>query len=311
MTETTLRCCICGEPANPKNILAGRAYCDQHFAMVNKPHLGFWRAGVLQIVLMGVFSVVVAIIADNLPQLDQTALIVVGLFLAIVPSVWWLTYFYREDQLEPEPKTKIALVFFLALLLTYTVGLPLSDNVFHYQQWSGINRTTSLLAHILIVGFTFMAITYFAVRAIVYATEEFDERMDGVVYGTTAGLGVATLLNFNHVLGNQGVALGPGVIHVVTTALAQASFGGLLGYFMAQAKFQHKPIWWVPAGLTVTAVLNGLFIWLINEVSATGLTVDPWRSLIAGLLIALATFGVLIALMRRANLSELATGAAS
>ena len=57
----------------------------------------------------------------------------------------------------------------------------------------------------------------------------------------------------------------------------------------------------VPLGLCVSAVLQGLFVWLINEVSANGLTVDPWRSLIAGIVVALATFAVLIALMRRAN----------
>ena len=302
MSESrTLRCCICGEPAPPGNIMGGRAYCDRHFAMVNKHHMGFWRASIIQIVLMGIFSLVVAAIADSLPQLDQTALIIVGLILAIIPTVWWLFFFYREDQLEPEPKTKIAEVFFLALLVTYAVGLPLINGFYQYQLWSGINRMTSLIAHILIVGFTYMTIVYLAVRAMVYATDEFDERMDGVVYGTTAGLGVATLLNLYHIINNQGVALGPGVIYVVTTALAHASFGGLLGYFMAQAKFEHRPVWWVPLGLCVSAVLQGLFVWLINEVSANGLTVDPWRSLIAGIVVALATFAVLIALMRRAN----------
>ena len=52
-------------------------------------------------------------------------------------------------------------------------------------------------------------------RAIVYATPEFDERMDGIVYGTVAGLGVATLLNLRYMIDNDGVALAPGVIQVV------------------------------------------------------------------------------------------------
>ena len=49
-----------------------------------------------------------------------------------------------------------------------------------------------------------------------------------------------------------------------------ASFSGLMGYFMAQAKFEHKPAWWVPLGLVVAAVLNGLFSWLISEASGEG-----------------------------------------
>jgi RsiW-degrading membrane proteinase PrsW (M82 family) len=142
---------------------------------------------------------------------------------------------------------------------------------------------------------------YIAVRVMVYATAEFDERMDGIVYGTVAGLGVATMLNLRFVLLNGGVAIGPGVVQIVTTALAQASFSGLLGYWMAEARFVHRPLWWVPLGFAVTSLLNGLFSWLIGEVSAAGMSVEPWRSLVLGLGMALAAFFALIGLMRRST----------
>ena len=300
--DPSLRCCICEEPVSPPyNMLGKRVYCDKHYALINKPHLGYWRAGVLQIVAMGVFSVIVAAMAESIGELAQTPLIIVGLFLAIVPTALWLWYFYQQDQLEPEPKTKIAAVFLLALILTDFVGLRLIHEGFQIGEWSSVNPITSLLASILIVGFTYEAIKYFSVRLVVYATDEFDERMDGIVYGTIAGLGVATLLNLHHIIDNQGVALGPGVVYTVTTALAQASFGGLMGYFMAQAKFEHRPIWWVPFGVSLSAVLDGLFMWVIDEVSAAGLTVDPWRSLVVGIVVALVVFSVLIMLMRRAR----------
>jgi len=298
----SLSCCICHEPvAPPYKMLGLRVYCERHFARVNKPHFGFWRAGVLQIVAMGVFAAIVAVIAENIGGLEETPLIVAGLFLAIVPTGLWLVYFYQQDQLEPEPKTKIAAVFLLALILTDFIGLRLINDWFRFYDWAGINRMTSLLASIFIVGFTFEAIKYFAIRLTVWATDEFDERMDGIVYGTVAGLGVATLLNLNHIVANQGVALGPGVVYTVTTALAQASFGGLLGYFMAQAKFEHKPLWWVPLGVSLAAVLDGFFTWVIDEVSAAGLTVEPWRSLALGVVVALVVFGLLVALMQRAH----------
>jgi hypothetical protein len=97
----------------------------------------------------------------------------------------------------------------------------------------------------------------------------------------------------------MGVALGPGVVFIVTTALVQASFGGVTGYFMARAKFEHKPVWWVPLGVSLAALLDGLFTWVINEVSAEGLTVAPWRSLVAGLVVGAVAFGVLLMLMRQ------------
>lgn len=300
MSERQIRCCIDGEPLDPPyHIVGGRAYCDRHFAMVNKPHPGFWRASLFQIVLMGVISGGLAYLSSFLGPLDRTAQILVGVFLAIVPSALWIYYFYRQDRLEPEPKTRILAVFLLALVLQDFVGRRVIDDWFGIARWASFDTLTSLLASILIVGFTWQAIAYAAVRLVVYATPEFDERMDGIVYGTVAGLGVATLANLRFVLDNAGVALAPGVIQATTTALAQASFGGLMGYFMAQAKFEHRPAWWVPLGFTIAAVLNGLFSWLISEVSASGLTVDPWRSLAMGLVVALATFFVLVALMRR------------
>ncbi len=298
----TVRCCICDKPLEPPyHILGHRAYCDEHFANVNKPHPGFWRASIIQIVGMGIFTAVLAWLGRYFTTMDQTTLVLVGLFLAIVPTALWLVFFYRQDRLEPEPKSKLSLTFALAFLLTDVFGRRLINDWFRVSDWAPTGLWTSLLASILIIGFTYQVITYIAVRAIVYRTEEFDERMDGIVYGTVAGLGVATLLNFRYILDNQGVAIQPGVIHVVTTALAQASFAGLMGYFMAEAKFTHRPVWYVPVGFALAAVFNGFFSWLIREVSATGLSVDPYRSLALGLVVALIAFFALVALMRRST----------
>ncbi len=300
--DRQLTCCICGEPLRPPyNILGQRAYCDHHFAVVNKPHPGFWRAGLIQIVVTGLLSALVAFLAGALGPLEGPALLAAGLALALVPSAIWLVFFYHQDRLEPEPKHRVAAVFLLALLLADVLGRRLIDEWLHVRLWASGDTATSLAASMLIVGVTWQAIAYIAVRAVVYATPEFDERMDGIVYGTVAGLGVATLLNLRYVLDNGGVALGPGVISVVTAALAQASFGGLMGYFMAEAKFTHRPAWWVPLGFALAAALNGLFTWLIGEVSSAGLSVAYWRSLALGLAVALAAFFTLVALMRRST----------
>lgn len=293
-------CCICGDPVSPPyNLIGQRIYCARHFALVNKQHNGFWRSALVQIVIMGVFSVLVSLIAGYVDPLEDPWRVPVGVALVLIPSALWIYYFYTQDRARPEPKTRVLEVFLLALLLTEAVGYTVL-RWFRMDEWAGSLNTTSLLASILIAGFTWQAITYTAVRAVVYATTEFDERMDGIVYGTMAGLGVSTLLNLHYVLDNGGVALGPGVVHIVTTALAQASFGGITGYFMAQAKFEHRPVWWVPAGVVIAAVLNGLFRWSVSEVSADGLAVDPWRSLALGLVASLVAFVVLLTLMQRA-----------
>lgn len=293
-------CCICDTTTEPPyHTLGGRVYCDRHFALVNKPHPGFWRAGVIQLAGMALFAVVIAWAADLIGPLEGVPLILAGLFLALAPTALWLYFFYRQDRLEPEPKTRIAAVFVVALLIGEALGMRLIYDWFQTPLWASADTITSLLASVLIVGFTWQGIAYAAVRVVVYATPEFDERMDGIVYGTVAGLGLATLLNLHFVLDNQGVALAPGVIRTVTTALAQASFGGLMGFFLSEARFAHRPLWWVPLGVALAAAANGLFSWLIGEVSASGLTVDPWRSLALGIVVALGCFVLLLGLMRR------------
>src|SRR5574341_1241078 len=136
-------CCICHEPVEePYNLLGGRINCARHYAAVNKPHTGFWRAGVMQIAAMAIFSLIVAAVAGNLGPLDRTALILIGLFLAIVPSALWLWYFYRQDRLEPEPKTHVGLVFMAALILTDFLGLRVINDWFQVGVWASANTWT-------------------------------------------------------------------------------------------------------------------------------------------------------------------------
>jgi RsiW-degrading membrane proteinase PrsW (M82 family) len=297
-----VECCVCQEPLTPPyKTSGGRAYCSRHFAKLNTPRPGFWRATLFEIVGVALLAALIALAANYVPPLTGTAQIVAGILLAIIPSAIWLVFFYRQDRLEPEPKVRIAAVFLLAALLTDVIARRVIGTWFQLPTWAPYTNLTSLLSSILIVGVTYQAIVYLAVRLLVYDTAEFDERMDGIVYGTVAGLGIAAVVNLYYVISNEGVALGPGVVNTVTTALAAASFGGLQGWFMGEAKFEHKPVWWVPLGFAITTVLNGLFSWLIGEVSAAGLAVDPWRSLLLGLLVAMAAFLVLAFLMRRST----------
>ncbi len=300
MVTAQSSCCICDRAGTRQ--LGRRWYCDEHFALVNKPHPGFWRAAVVQVAGLVVFTLVVAGLASLLPagSLTGAPLVAAGLVLAIVPAAVWLVYFRRQDRLEPEPKSYVLGVFLLALLITDVVGRRLILDFFRVEDWITLSSLANLGGSILIVGFTLAGITWAAVRFSVYATGEFDERMDGVVYGTAAGLGVATMLNLRFILDSGGADLGSAVIHVVVAAMAQASFGGIIGYFLGEAKFIEEPLWWMPAGLVLASVLNGTFLWLLGEVRAAGISVDPWRGLAFGAAVALATFALLTWLMGRA-----------
>ena len=112
-----------------------------------------------------------------------------------------------------------------------------------YTTWWG-----QLLGEVLLVGALSMGIVYAAVRVVVYMSAEFDERLDGIIYGMAAALGIATVVNFQYVLRHGGVDLDIGSIRMVVNAMGYACFGGVLGYFMGQARFEKTPAYYVPGG---------------------------------------------------------------
>jgi hypothetical protein len=104
-----------------------------------------------------------------------------------------------------------------------------------------------------------------------------------------------------YVLSHQGVLLSVGSMHMVVTAIAQAGFCAVMAYFLAGAKTGAKPVWWVPAGLALAALLNGLFSSLRQEIIVQGLTYNPLSALVLAAGFVALTLSVLFALQRRAG----------
>ncbi|HNS49742.1 MAG TPA: PrsW family glutamic-type intramembrane protease [Anaerolineae bacterium] len=272
------------------------------------------RASLLTLLALVLFAGLVAVLARFAkPVPEGSALVLVSLVLALVPAALWLLFFYLQDTLEPEPKAFVFGVFVLGGLLASAVAIPLLRDLFQVQEWLGSSFWANLLGSVLVVGFVQEFLKYAAVRYSVYLLPEFDERMDGILYGTAAGLGFATMLNILYVVESGGVDLGMGVVRIVVTALAQASFSGITGYFLARAKFEEERVWWLPLGLTLAAVLNGLFSVVRGSITRSGSvlsqrTASPWLGLVLAGVVAVVTLGALLYLVRRANERTMAGG---
>ena len=267
----------------------------------------FWTAGGVQIIALLLFVAIVTVIARFLPStLSGAWLTLAGVVVAIVPAIVWLTFFYQQDSLEHEPKGYIVRVFILGALLASAVGIPVVRNLFHVNSWLYTNELTNLLGSILVIGFTQEFLKYAAVRYSVFDSAEFDERTDGIIYATAAGLGFATMLNFDYVISRGGVDLGIGVIRVAITALAHASIAGVVGYFLGQAKFERTPVYYLPAGIVLAAVLNGVFFWSQDLVTRTGIAVNPWYGLVLAVAVAVVLLVVVFWLIRRATAETIA-----
>lgn len=264
-----------------------------------------WRDEILLIVGLIVFvGIVYAVDGAVQPVFTNTTLLLTGVFLALVPAAIWLIFFYMQDRAEPEPKGYVLGVFALGALLAAAAGIPVVENLFRVSHWLRADTLTTILGGILVVGFTQEFLKYAAVRYSIYNSDEFDEPTDGVIYATAAGLGYATVLNINFVVSNGGVDLGAGIIRIAVVALAQAAFSGITGYFLGRAKFESEQIWWMPLGITLAAVFNGVFNWLQGVVTRptitlSGASTNTWMGLVLAAVVALATTGVILWLVRR------------
>ncbi len=301
MTENP--CCICGQPG--EKLIGRRAFCAAHYEKATHERRGSWRSLLALVVALILFVVIVyAVNALFKPVLSGAALVLVGVLMALIPAAIWLLFFYQQDRLEPEPAGYILGVFALGALLAAAVGSPLVDKVFHVGSWLYSDTLTTILGSILVVGFIQEFLKYAAVRFSIYNSSEFDEPTDGIIYATAAGLGYATVLNVQFVVGNGGVALGAGAIAMAVVALAQASFAGISGYFLGRAKFESEPLWWMPAGVALAAVANGLFNWLRGRITRPGIslagsTANPWLGLVLAAVVAAVILFLLLWLIRR------------
>jgi len=283
-------------------------------ASVNRERHSIWRAGIVEIAgLLAYVGLAELIVAIFRPSIGPQLLLPVGIVLALVPAAIWLAFFYAQDRAEPEPRQYVLGVAALGALLALALGQPFINEFARVQEWLDQDQLTQIIGSILIVGVVQESLKYAAVRSSIYHAPEFDERVDGVLYGTAAGLGYATVLNVSMIVNSGGIApeqLGAGIIRIVIVALVQASLGGFTGYFIARDKFDAPPIWWMPAGLMLAAVMNGLFSWLAGEVTTSPLTLGtdgasggytPWPALVMAAILSGVLLALTFALMQRAS----------
>ena len=248
-----------------------------------------WQADIASIVLLIVFVLMIfGLEAWLQPQFTPTSLVITGILMALVPAFVWLAFFYRRDRLEPEPKHLVVQMVILGGLLASAVSIPLIDGLYDVPKWLNSSPAwAQLLGGFFIVGMIQEFVKYAAVRYTVYYSNDFDEAIDGIIYTTAVAVGFAVVLNITFVISSGGVDLGSGAIRMVLTTLAQASFAGIVGYFLGRMKFEKRPLWWMPLGLTMAAALNSIFVYLQGTLTQGNLgSSNSWIGLLLATVLA-------------------------
>lgn len=158
----------------------------------------------------------------------------------LVPSLVWLSFFYVLDREEPEPLGIVALAFCAGIIGQIIFSQFLGNIVFDTSSWT-LNKNALFLIHTLFIQGALPAVTiYMIVRYVFYPMAEFDEPVDGMMYGAFSGTGYALMMTMSDVFSAGEVSLYFLVVSLLFRLAIFSSLGALIGYFFGIARFNEK-----------------------------------------------------------------------
>jgi len=176
-------------------------------------------------------------------------------FVAAAPSLALLTYFYLRDRYEREPIDHVVAAYLLGMFAlaaaqggTFMVADWVSSDWLHTG-----GEPARLFDAFVLAGMVEELAKWVVLVAAVYAWREFDEPMDGLLYGVAIALGFATLENFLF-LSSRGLAIA--WQRAIFAVPAHALFGGCMGFYVGHAKFAptdgtHARQFWLAMALSL------------------------------------------------------------
>jgi len=162
------------------------------------------------------------------------------LLITIVPSLLIILFFVKSD-LFPEPNNQIFKIFLYGILLcipAFIINTALGT-FFANAGFNGV-LLPSLLSAAPVEEILKFTVLYY----LVYKMKDFNEPIDGIVYGVTVSLGFATLENIYYVyvlsdyynVSSQSLA----ILRSFSTIPAHGIFGATMGYFFMKYSFIKK-----------------------------------------------------------------------
>ncbi len=201
-------------------------------------------------------------IGSILPAHQVVAGLLLAVLAAVVPSLVYVGALYWTDRYEKEPKNLLAAAFLwgaipavvMALVVELFFSLP--PDLIGPQALEAVRL--GLVAPVLQEALKGVVVLFIARRY----RREFDNVLDGIIYGAMVGFGFAMTGNLISYAGSfllwgfqglNGTAIVEGIIYALNNAFYAAVFGAGLGWGrLAQEKWQR---WVFPLGGFALAVI--------------------------------------------------------
>jgi RsiW-degrading membrane proteinase PrsW (M82 family) len=224
--------------------------------------------------------------------LDKNLLTAVSFLIACIPPILWMAVFYRQDRINPEPKSYVLKILILGALVQKAVYEPIAEFVFQ----GDISRslTKNYIVTIIVLAVIQETVKLLSVRYSIYSSREFDEKVDGIIYGSALGLGFAAMTMFDLIVENGGAMLTNITSLVVIETFSHASITGLSCYILGVSKQAKPNILRLPAAVMIASALNAITQVLLDAAVRNGFKVNYKAGLIPAALLAVLVFSVLV-----------------
>ncbi len=186
-------------------------------------------------------------------------------FLAgLIPALFWLWFWLREDKCRPEPRTLITSAFIAGMLIVALV-LPLQKFAMERFYGSELIFVWVIIEEVL---------KYAAALVVVLWNKAVDEPIDVIIYMITIALGFSALENalfiYNPlVTGDYANSFLTGNFRFLGATLLHVLASGTVGVFMALSYYKRDIVRITSAtvGLFVAILLHALFNFFIMDAS--------------------------------------------
>lgn len=184
------------------------------------------------------------------------------LLITIVPSILILLYFFLSDKFK-EPKGTIILVFALGVLICFPAGIL---NSFMADNFGNVDDINDLTFSFLGPAWTEEILKFLILYTVVLRRNEFNEPMDGIVYGVVASLGFATYENYDYVFRlaeTWDIAPEQMAIWRSYTAVPMHGLnGGIMGFYFGLFAFTANKKYLI-LSLAIPYLFHGLYNFLV------------------------------------------------
>jgi RsiW-degrading membrane proteinase PrsW (M82 family) len=182
--------------------------------------------------------------------------ILIALVAGLIPALFWLWFWLREDKARPEPRTLIVSSFLAGMLVVPAV-LPL-------QKFAAARFSGDELIFVWVV--IEEVLKYSAALIVVLWNKAVDEPIDAIIYMITIALGFSALENalfiFNPLVAGQFIeSIITGHFRFLGATLLHVLASGTVGVLMAFAFYKAKAvrIAYATFGLFIAIALHALF----------------------------------------------------